>query len=193
MRLPEIDRGDTVRSRVLIRLITIMLGVRLPDAARVAFYHREFAGKEFGAWTQHAMRGPSAWTVGERELMAAMVAQWNSCTFCIGAHSAIAVRDMDPALVAATMADYRTAAISDQLRATLVFVEKMTRQPDQLTDQDARTAFAAGVTRDQLTDASAVATVFNIITRNANALDFTIPSNKEFDKAAGMLFKRGYS
>lgn len=193
MRLPEIDRGDTLRSRALIRLITIMLGARLPDAARVAFYHRDFAGKEFGEWTQHTMRGPSAWSVGERELMAAMVAGWNSCTFCIGAHRAIAVRDMDPALVASAMADYHAAAISDQLRATLVFLEKMTRQPDQLTGQDARTAFDAGVTRDQLTDASAVAAVFNIITRYADALDFTIPSDKEFDKAGGMLFKRGYS
>ena len=32
-----------------------------------------------------------------------------------------------------------------------------------------------------------------VITRNANALDFEIPSAAEFDRAAGMLLRRGYS
>ena len=35
------------------------------------------------------MRGPSTWSVGERELMATLVAKWNSCTFCAGAHGAV--------------------------------------------------------------------------------------------------------
>jgi alkylhydroperoxidase family enzyme len=69
----------------------------------------------------------------------------------------------------------------------------MTREPDQLTDEDARAVLATGVTRQQLLDAAAVATVFNVITRYADALDFTIPSNDEFDAAAKMLLKRGYA
>jgi hypothetical protein len=35
--------------------------------------------------------------------------------------------------------------------------------------------------------------VFNVITRYADALDFTIPSNNEFNAAAKMLLKRGYA
>jgi alkylhydroperoxidase family enzyme len=69
----------------------------------------------------------------------------------------------------------------------------MTRAPDDLGADDARAALEAGVTLDELRDAAAVAAVFNIITRYANALDFEIPSAEEFDKAAGMLLKRGYS
>ena len=59
------------------------------------------------------MRGPSEWSVAERELMAAMVAKWNSCPFCVGAHRAIAVRGMDKSVADACLADYRTAPISD--------------------------------------------------------------------------------
>jgi hypothetical protein len=76
MRLPEIDRGDGFTNRLLIGFISIVSGMRLPDAARVAFYHKNFFGIPMGAWTQAAMRGPSKWSVGERELMAAMVAKW---------------------------------------------------------------------------------------------------------------------
>jgi alkylhydroperoxidase family enzyme len=193
MRLAEVERGDTVRSRLLIRFISLVSRIRLPDAARVAFYHRDFAGGPLASWTQRAMRGPSTWTVGEREIMAAMVGTWNSTEFCIGAHRATATGAMDGGVVDAAMRDYRSAPISEQLRSALTFLEKMTREPDQLTDEDARAVLATGVTRQQLLDAAAVATVFNVITRYADALDFTIPSNDEFDAAAKMLLKRGYA
>jgi len=192
MRLPDVERGDSLRARTLIRLITAASGIRLPDAARVAFYHRRFVGPTFGTWTQAVMRGPSAWTVGERELMAAMVARWNSCDFCVGAHRAIAVRGVDPRVVAACLTDYRTAPVSERLRATLAFLETMTREPDALGAAHARAALDAGVSRAQLADAAAVAAVFNVITRYADALDFTVPGDAELDKAAGMMLKRGY-
>lgn len=193
MRLPEVERGDTVRHRMLIAMISRVSGMRLPDAARVAFYRNDFAGPALGTWTQKTMRGPSGWTVSERELMAACVATWNSCPFCIGAHGAIAVRGMDKAIVDAVLADYRTAPISPKLRAALTFIQKMTSTPDELSAEDARAALAAGLTRDDLEDAAAVASLFAVITRYANALDFDIPSAKDFDTAAGMLLKRGYS
>jgi len=44
MRLPEIERGDGFANRLLIRLISMASGMRLPDAARVAFYHKNFFG-----------------------------------------------------------------------------------------------------------------------------------------------------
>jgi uncharacterized peroxidase-related enzyme len=193
MRLREVERGDSLRSRALIRVISLALGGRLPDAARVAFYHKDFVGSALGAWTQEAMRGPSEWPVAERELMAAMVATWNSCPFCVGAHRAIAVLGMDDAVATACLADYRSAPISEQLRATLTFLETMTARPEELTAAHAREAMAAGVTRQQLTDAVAVAAVFNIITRYANALGFAIPTDAEYAKSATMMLKRGYA
>jgi AhpD family alkylhydroperoxidase len=193
MRLTEVERGDSLRTRALIRLISTVSGQRLPDAARVAFYHKDFAGGALGQWTHQAMRGPSDWTIGERELMAAMVAHWNSSRFCLRAHRAVAVRGgVDPAVVNACLADYHTAAISEPLRATLSFLETTTLRPRELSASDAANAMSAGVSRVQLAEAAAVAAVFNIITRYADALDFTIPTDAEFNKAAGMLLKRGY-
>jgi uncharacterized peroxidase-related enzyme len=193
MRLTEVERGDSIRHRLLIRLISRFAGYRLPDAARVAFYDKGFAGPALGEWTQKAMRDPGPWSVSERELMAAVVASWNSCPFCVGAHGAIAVRGVEPELVSAAIADFRTAPISDRLRAALVFLERMTKQPDRLSAADARAALDAGLTTRELEDAAAVAAVFAIITRNANALDYEIPTAEEFDKSAVMLLRRGYA
>jgi uncharacterized peroxidase-related enzyme len=193
MRLPEIDRGDGLGNRLLIGFISTVSGMRLPDAARVAFYHKAFFSAPMGAWTQRTMRGPSEWSVGERELMAALVAKWNSCPFCVGAHGAIAARVLPGRTVEAALTNFHTAELSTQLKATLTFLEKLTLRPVELTGADARTAYAAGVSRAALTDAVAVASIFAIITRYANALDFAIPTPAEFDKAGAMLLKRGYA
>jgi uncharacterized peroxidase-related enzyme len=193
MRLPEIDRGDTFTHRLLIGFISMVSRMRLPDAARVAFYHKEFFGTPMGAWTHAAMRGPSPWSVAERELMAAMVAKWNSSAFCIGAHSAVAAKTMKRPSVDAVLADFRSAPISPALKATLVFLEIMTLRPMELSAEHVAAALRSGVTDDALQDAIAVETVFNIIARYADALDFAMPSAEEFDRAATMLLKRGYA
>ncbi len=93
MRLHEVERGDGPFWRLFIRLISLMSGMRLPDAARAVFYHKAFFGDPMSSWTHAAMRGESTWTVGERELMAALTAKWSACAFCIGAHGAIAERE----------------------------------------------------------------------------------------------------
>ena len=192
MRLPEIDRGDGLTNRLLIGFISIVSGMRLPDAARVAFYHKSFFGAPMGAWTQAAMRGPSPWSVGERELMAAMVENWNSCAFCVGAHGAVAAKTMERPLVNAVLADFRSAPISEALKGALAFLEVMTLRPMELSAEHAKAALRSDVTAAGLKDAIAVGTLFNIITRYADALDFAMPSPREFDRAAGMLLKRGY-
>jgi uncharacterized peroxidase-related enzyme len=193
MRLGEVERGDSVRHRLLIALISRIARFRLPDAARVAFYDRGFAGPALGEWTHRAMRGPSAWTVPERELMAAAVASWNACPFCVGAHGAIAVQGIDRAVVNAVVEDYRSAPIPTRLRAALAFLETLTREPEALAAADVLVAVSEGLTVDELRDVAAVGAVFNIVTRYANALDFEIPSPADFDAAAAMLLRRGYS
>ena len=193
MRLPEIDRGDGFANWLFIGFISLVSGMRLPDAARVALYHKKFFGRPMGAWTQAAMRGPSTWSVGERELMAAMIAKWNSCPFCLGAHAAVAAKTMERSLVDAVLADYRSAPISEHLQSALAFLEIMTQRPGDLSSGHATAILRAGVPAEGLADAIAVGTLFNIITRYANALAFVVPSGKEFDRAAGMLLKRGYA
>lgn len=193
MRLREIERGDGVFNRLLIGFISLVSRMRLPDAARVAFYHKGFFATPMGAWTQAAMRGPSTWSVGERELMAALVAKWNSCAFCVGAHAAVAAKQINRSTVDEALADFRAAPISDKLKATLTFLAILTLRPMEVTAKDARAVLLAGVSTEALMDAIAVCALFSTITRYAEALDFAVPTASEFDSAASMLLKRGYA
>jgi uncharacterized peroxidase-related enzyme len=193
MRLPEIERGEGLANRLLINFISMVSRMRLPDAARVAFYHKDFFGVPLGAWTQAAMRGPSSWSVAERELMACMVAKWNACAFCVGAHGAVAAKQMQRPAVDAALSDFRTAPISGHLKSALAFLEVMTLRPKDLNPAHAKDALSAGVSPEALTDAIAVGALFGIVTRYADALDFAMPTPEEFERAANMLLKRGYA
>ena len=61
-------------------------------------------------FTHEAMRGPSAWPVADRELMAAFVSKVNESAFCVGAHTATAGQAyQDSAKVQAVLADLESA------------------------------------------------------------------------------------
>lgn len=53
----------------------------VPGIVLTLFYRKEFFGKRYNAWIQDALRGPSAWSVGERELIASFVSRLNECQY----------------------------------------------------------------------------------------------------------------
>lgn len=48
---------------------------------RVLIYRAEIFGLAFSKYIQEVLRGPSEWSVGERELFAAFVSQKNHCVY----------------------------------------------------------------------------------------------------------------
>jgi hypothetical protein len=80
MRLKAVERGHT-GDRLLYGVIRAASGFRAPDVVRTLRYRKSFFGAAHGAHTHAAMRGPSAWSVGERELFAAFVSRLNHCHF----------------------------------------------------------------------------------------------------------------
>src|SRR5258708_4007037 len=95
--------------------------------------------------------------------------------------------------VDAALADFRAAHISSSLKATLTFLEIMTLRLMELNIENAKTVLDADVSIEPLRDAIAIGSLFNIVTRYANELDFALPTENQFDRASGMLLKRGYA
>jgi uncharacterized peroxidase-related enzyme len=193
MRLREVERGDGPVWRLLIHFISVVSGMRLPDAARAVFFHKDFFGDPMSFWTHTAMRGESAWTVGERELMAAMTAKWNACPFCVGAHSAIAAQVLGKPVVQTALDNFQLADLAPKLQVTLTFLKALTQTPDTLTADQARTVLREGITPEALEDAVAVSVLFNITARCADALDYEMLDDNGFDRAAKRMLVQGYA
>ena len=192
MRLDILNNGYAFTTKLLFSIIKAVSGYPLPDAARLVFYRPDFYGTPMKKFTHKAMRGPSSWSVGDRELMAAFVSSLNECSFCIKAHSAVSARAYgDSGKVSKVLTGLETAPIEAPLRATLILLRKLTRE-HAITANDIRTVMAAGVSAAQIADALAVCFAFNTTNRLADAFGFFVPSPAAFDAGARYLLKRGY-
>lgn len=190
MRLMILDQGHGFGTKALFALIRIFSGHPVLDVIKFVKYRPNFYGAQ--EMTHEAMRGPSGWPVGDRELIAAFVAKNNECEWCTRAHSAVATRAYhDEARVAAVLSDLETAPIEEPLRATLRMLRKLTRE-HTVTADDMRTVLSNGASREQIEDALAVCFAFNTTARLANAFGFALPSREAFDAGAKYLLARGY-
>lgn len=192
MRLSILDKGHTFGAKLMFAMIRLFSGQRVVDAVKLVTYRPDFYGDPMKRLTHEAMRGPSAWSVGDRELMAAVVAKANACAFCTKAHAAVATGAYrDAVKVSAVLADLDTADIAEPLRATLRMLRKLTRE-HAVDAEDMRAVLAAGVSREQISDALAVAFAFNTIARLAEAFGFAVPDAPAFAAGAKYLLARGY-
>ncbi|HEY3980722.1 MAG TPA: carboxymuconolactone decarboxylase family protein [Streptosporangiaceae bacterium] len=192
MRPDILNRGYGPGTRLLFAVIRLFSGHPVPDAARLVFYRPDFYGARAKEFTHAAMRGPSAWSVGDRELMAAYVSTVNNSAFCVGAHTATASRAyQDGAKVRAVLADLDSAPVGEPLRATLRMLGQLTAA-GTVSAAAMREVLSAGASRQQVEDALAVCAAFNTTGRLADAFGFEVLSPEGFDAGAKYLLKCGY-
>jgi AhpD family alkylhydroperoxidase len=192
VRLDILNSGYSPGTKMLFAVIRVFSGHPVPDAAKLVFYRPGFYGARAKEFTHEAMRGPSAWPVADRELMAAYVSKVNESAFCVGAHTATAGRAyQDGAKVQAVLDDLESAPIGEALRATLRMLGKLTRE-GKVSAGGVRDVLSAGASRQQVEDALAVCAAFNTTDRLADAFGFELLSPEAFEAGAKYLLKRGY-
>jgi AhpD family alkylhydroperoxidase len=192
MRLAILDNSHSFGMKTLFALIRTVSRQPVLDVIKLVKYRADFYGRPMQGVTHEAMRGPSAWPVADRELMAAFVAKSNQCEFCTKAHAAVAQRAYgDRKMVPELLSDLGAAAIEEPLRTTLVMLGKLMHEHAVGAD-DMRAVFAAGASRQQIEDALAVCFSFNVISRLADAFGFFVPGPDAFEAGAKYLLTRGY-
>lgn len=81
MRLDVLDSGHPFKTKALFKVIRLLSGHPAPDVVKTLRYRPEFWGGHMNLLFQEVMRGPSEWSIGERELMATYVSKTNECEF----------------------------------------------------------------------------------------------------------------
>src|SRR5579859_2571691 len=192
MRLRILEKGHNLGTKFLFALIRTASRQPVLDVIKLVKYRPDFYGSPMSDVTQEAMRGPSPWSIGDRELMAAFVATTSQCEFCTKAHAAVAqAAYRDGRDVSASLSSPETGLTEEPLRSTLLMLGKLTREHAVDAD-DMRALLAAGASRQQIEDALAVCFSFNVIVRLADAFGFFVPGPKAFEAGAKYLLARGY-
>lgn len=91
----------------------------------------------------------------------------------------------------AVLRDPASAPVSDKVKAGLRLVELLTLCPDDITAADLDTARSAGLSDKDIRDAAMVCTMFSMITRLADSLEFHVPPSFE-GAAKSLTAKMGY-
>jgi uncharacterized peroxidase-related enzyme len=192
-RIPSINRAFRVSDRMKLRLIRLASGREPSDILKLLFYRSDYFGTPFTQWVDAVLRGPSDWTVGERELIATFVSTLNKCRFCTTSHGGIATLEIGSDVVDAVKADWRTAPVSDALRAALGFAEVVTLRPDDVSAADVEPLRRAGVSAEAIGDVAHICGIFSTINRIADAVDFAVPDDMGQIADAEAMLKRGYA
>jgi hypothetical protein len=81
MRIATVERPRSLKNRALVFIIGKSQGGYVPDVVKTLMHRPALFGKAMSTAFQEVMRGPSEWSVGERELFAAFVSRQNQCVF----------------------------------------------------------------------------------------------------------------
>jgi hypothetical protein len=81
MRLACVDHGHAPAEAAVLAEIRERSGAEPLGVVKTLMYRPELFGRPFSEALDRAMRGPSEWTAGERELFAAFTSLLNQCPF----------------------------------------------------------------------------------------------------------------
>lgn len=179
MRLSVLDHGHRRRARFFLGMVRRRSGVDMPDVVTMLLYRPEFLGGPMLDLTASSMRGPSYWTVPEREFFAASTARLFRCQFCIEAHTELTRLASDGALDAADPVAARAEAL-----AMRDFLAGVSRTPATLGP-------VPDVPAAAVREALHVNLVWNVINRLGLAFGFLLRDG-QLESGTKALHRHGY-
>ncbi len=81
MRLRKVESGHRLQQKLFLFFIQLISFRKPFDVVKLFMYRPEYFGKDFCSFGHEVLRGPSDWSVGERELFGAFIAKLNKCVF----------------------------------------------------------------------------------------------------------------
>ncbi len=187
MRLRILESGHKPPARAFIRVAEWLTRQRMDNVALTAMHRPAFWGRPFLTLGSQVLRGPSYWTVGEREYMAMLVSRFNECQFCVRVHSET-TRIEGSGEVSIDDA----SVLRPELAAVIPLLERLTKDPESFGPADVDAARKAGVPDEAIIEALHVGFLFNTVNRMANAFDWTWDSDEHVRVAAKVIHRISY-
>lgn len=145
----------------------------------VAMSHRPDELRAFMDYHDAVMERESGLTKAEREMIVVATSAANDCLYCIVAHGAILrIRAKDTEIADRIAANWRTAPVSERLRAMLAVAVEMARRPEDVGESDLEMLRSHGFSDDDIWDIGSVVALFALSNRVAHLAD--LQPNPEF-------------
>jgi uncharacterized peroxidase-related enzyme len=173
---PEIaDLPEDLRARIL----AVQEKSGFVPNVFLALARRPDEFRAFFAYHDALMEKPGGLSKAEREMIVVATSGANDCLYCVVAHGAILrIRAKHPRLAEQVAVNHRKAEITPRQHAMLDFALKVATRSAEIGDEDYATLQRHGFSDDDAWDIAAIAAMFAMSNRLANA--FGIRPNDEF-------------
>jgi uncharacterized peroxidase-related enzyme len=192
IRLPVIERGRGFRTLALRPVLRWFFGQPTPGFVKVLLYRHKFFGKPVGRYGQTVLRGPSGWSVAERELFAALVSVENQCGYCAGVHGANAGVVLGRGVVDDVVHGRDPGQAGPRVAAMVPFLRRLSQGADRIGTADVVALRSAGLDDEEILDAVHAAVLLEICNRVVNALGVEPMDPAQNRRAARFLLRHGY-
>ena len=174
--VPELkDLPEDIRARIL----AVQEKSGFVPNVFLALARRPEEFRAFFAYHDALMEKNTGLTKAEREMIVVATSGANRCQYCVVAHGAILrIRAKHPLVADQVAINYRKADITPRQRAMLDFAMKVALESHAVEDADYEALRAQGFSDDDIWDIAAIAAMFAMSNRLANA--FSIRPNDEF-------------
>lgn len=148
------------------------------DDDLLALWRQHNSGlKHLLAFHDAVLRGPSAFSEGERELIAAFVSALNGCRFCFNAHRAHAEAwHIDPAVFGEMRIERGHRSLRPSLAPVFAYVETLTLDPHEVSAAQVDAVYAAGFDEVALYDLINVVALYAFMNRMVEGSGIKQPS-----------------
>ncbi|MEW5889196.1 MAG: peroxidase-related enzyme [Pseudomonadota bacterium] len=174
--VPELkDLPEDIRARIL----AVQEKSGFVPNVFLALARRPEEFRAFFAYHDALMEKNTGLTKAEREMIVVATSGANRCQYCVVAHGAILrIRAKNPLVADQVAINYRKADITPRQRAMLDFAMKVALESHAVEEADYEALRAQGFSDDDMWDIAAIAAMFAMSNRLANA--FSIRPNDEF-------------
>ncbi|MFI7123305.1 carboxymuconolactone decarboxylase family protein [Amycolatopsis sp. NPDC049868] len=173
----------------------IALDENLPGITALFAYRPETAAP-LGQLAEVLLRGPSSLSVGERELIGAVVSRGNDCTFCSRSHAAVAAEALEGGMpvVEAAWKDVDSAPVPAKVKA-LLHVALAVRESGKSVGEDLiEIARAEGATDVEIHDTVLIAAAFCMFNRYVDGLaTLAVDDQDAYQEVGVRLLANGYT
>jgi uncharacterized peroxidase-related enzyme len=157
---------------------------------------RPESGQYLYELAQVLLRGPSPLSEAEREMIATFVSKRNDCMFCMSSHAAAARHLLgdDARLMDDVLNDYRTASVSEKMKALLHIAGKVQILGKHVTQGDIDAARAVGANDLDIHDTVLIAATFSMFNRYVDGLGSLTPEHpSDYLEMGKRLAEVGYA
>jgi uncharacterized peroxidase-related enzyme len=151
-------------------------------------------GLPFARLHEVLLRGPSAFSIAERELMGAFVSALNRCKFCHGEHEAVARRfGIEAGVLDDLLASRPNPGINPALEPVFAYLRKVTLTPSQIEAGDVQGIHEAGWDDRALLQVVAIAGLFAFDNRIIDGLGIPPHEPEKLRATVERLYADGYT